>query len=248
MVAQSILFLLLVVSYPFWERYEIGTLKGSTEPDARVKSYRRTILYQWGVTLILLLLVGFRTLARSPAVLPGVPALTSGFLVAVLPGLLIGLLAPVLLAQWNPALRKKLEASFTGIAYYLPRTGRERALFALVCVTAGVCEEIIFRGWIIRYLAALPFGLTLWGSLGLSSALFGLVHLYQGWRGVALTAVLGGMLGLLFLVTGNLVVPIILHVLIDLRALWLMPRPATVSTEVTSSRHEGGGNVDADAV
>ena len=224
MVAQSILFLLLVVSYPFWERYEIGTLKGSTEPDARVKSYRRTILYQWGVTLILLLLVGFRTLARSPAVLPGVPALTSGFLVAVLPGLLIGLLAPVLLAQWNPATRKKLEASFTGIAYYLPRTGRERALFVLVCVTAGVCEEIIFRGWIIRYFAALPVGLTLWGSLGLSSALFGLVHLYQGWRGVALTAVLGGMLGLLFLVTGNLIVPVILHVLIDLRALWLMPR------------------------
>ena len=224
MIAQTVLLLLLAVSYPFWERYEIGTLKGSTEPDARVKSYRRTILYQWGVTLILLLLVGFRTLARSPAVLPGVPALTSGFLVAVLPGLLIGLLAPVLLAQWNPATRKKLEASFTGIAYYLPRTGRERALFALVCVTAGVCEEIIFRGWIIRYLAALPFGLTLWGSLGLSSALFGLVHLYQGWRGVALTAVLGGMLGLLFLVTGNLIVPVILHVLIDLRALWLMPR------------------------
>ena len=224
MIAQTVLLLLLAVSYPFWERYEIGTLKGSTEPDARVKSYRRTILYQWGVTLILLLLVGFRTLARSPAVLPGVPALTSGFLVAVLPGLLIGLLAPVLLAQWNPALRKKLEASFTGIAYYLPRTGRERALFVLVCVTAGVCEEIIFRGWIIRYFAALPVGLTLWGSLGLSSALFGLVHLYQGWRGVALTAVLGGMLGLLFLVTGNLIVPVILHVLIDLRALWLMPR------------------------
>ena len=228
MTAQSVLFLLLVVSYPFWERYEIGTLKGSTEPDARVKSYRRTILYQWGVVLVLLLLVGFRTLARSPAALPGVSGMTSGFLVAALPGLLIGLLAPVLLAQWNPTIRKRLEASFTSIAYYLPRTGRERALFALVCVTAGVCEEIIFRGWIIRYLAALPFGLTLWGSLGMSTALFGLVHLYQGWRGVALTAVLGGLLGFLFLVTGNLTVPIVLHVLIDLRALWLMPRPATM--------------------
>ena len=226
MIAQTVLLLLLIVSYPFWERYEIGTLKGSAEPDARVKSYGRTILYQWSVTLILVLLVGFRTMTRSPATLPGVPGLTSGFLVAVLPGLLIGLLAPVLLAQWNPALRKKLEASFTSIAYYLPRTRRERALFALVCVTAGVCEEIIFRGWIIRYLAALPVGPTLWGSLGLSSALFGLVHSYQGWRGVALTAVLGGLLGFLFLITGNLIVPVILHVLIDLRALWLMPRNA----------------------
>lgn len=224
MIAQTVLLLLLAVSYPFWERYEIGTLKGSAEPDARVKSYTRTIFYQWGVTLILVLLVGPRTMVRSPAALPGVPALTSGFLAAVLSGLLVGLLAPVLLAQWNPALRKKLEASFTPIAYYLPRTGRERALFALVCVTAGVCEEIIFRGWIIRYLAALPVGLTLWGCLGLSSALFGLVHLYQGWRGVALTALLGGLLGFLFLVTGSLIVPIILHVLIDLRALWLMPR------------------------
>lgn len=224
MTAQSVLLLLLALSYPFWERYEIRTLKDSTEPDARVKSYRRTILYQWGVTLILLLLVGPWMLVRSPAALPGVSGLTSRFLVAVLPGLLIGLLAPVLLAHWNPAIRKKLETSFASIAYYLPRVGRERALFALVCVTAGVCEEVIFRGWIIRYLAALPFGLTLWKSLGLSSALFGLVHLYQGWRGVAVTAVLGGLLGFLFLVTGNLIVPIILHALIDLRALWLMPR------------------------
>lgn len=220
------MFLLLIASYPFWERYEIGTLKGSTEPDARVKSYGRTILYQWGVTLILVLLVGFRTMVRSPAALPGVPAQASGLLVGLLPGLLIGLLAPVLLAQWNTALRKKLEAVFIPIAYYLPRTRRERALFAVVCVTAGVCEEIIFRGWIIRYFAALPVGLTLWGSLGLSSALFGLVHLYQGWRGVALTALAGGMFGLLFFVTGNLLGPIILHILIDLRALWLMPRPA----------------------
>ena len=248
MIAQTVLLLLLIVSYPFWERYEIGTLKDSTEPDARVKSYRRTILYQWGVALVLALLVGPRTLARPPAALAGVSGPTSEFLVTAAPALLAGLLAPVLLAKSNPALRKKREASFASIAYYLPRTGRERALFALVCVTAGVCEEIIFRGWIIRYLAALPAGLTLWGSLGVSAALFGLVHLYQGWRGVALTAVLGGLLGFLFLNTGSLIVPIVLHVLIDLRALLLMPRTAAVGAESAGGRRGGEGNADANTV
>jgi membrane protease YdiL (CAAX protease family) len=96
----------------------------------------------------------------------------------------------------------------------------------LVGLTAGVCEEIIFRGFLLFYLHTSPWKLDLTLALLISSVIFGLQHLYQGVNGVMASSVMGLMLGLLFLLTGNLVFPIALHTVMDLRLL-VMLRPAT---------------------
>jgi membrane protease YdiL (CAAX protease family) len=92
-----------------------------------------------------------------------------------------------------------------------------------------VCEEIIFRGFLLRYLHTAPWHLTLIWAIALSSAIFGLQHLYQGIAGVLQTTVMGVLFCLIFLITGNLAVPILLHTVMDLRVLLLLP-PTPTST------------------
>jgi len=50
----------------------------------------------------------------------------------------------------------------------------------------------------------------------ISSVIFGCSHVYQGMSGIAKSAVIGSIFGLLFLATGSLIPPMILHFLIDI--------------------------------
>jgi membrane protease YdiL (CAAX protease family) len=49
---------------------------------------------------------------------------------------------------------------------------------------------------------------------------FGLGHFYQGAKGIIGTAIVGAILGLLAILTGNLILPILVHALADAHALW----------------------------
>ncbi len=54
---------------------------------------------------------------------------------------------------------------------------------------------------------------------------FGAAHAYQGAAGVLLTGVLGGVFAALYLQTGSLLLPVLLHAAVDLRFL-LVPTAA----------------------
>lgn len=56
--------------------------------------------------------------------------------------------------------------------------------------------------------------------------IFGVNHLYTGIAGVAANCVLGFLIGLLFVLTGNLLLPIVFHALTDLRMLLILRPPA----------------------
>jgi CAAX protease family protein len=62
-------------------------------------------------------------------------------------------------------------------------------------VTAGFCEELIYRGYLQRQFTV--FTHTVIGGILLQAIVFALSHAYQGWNYVVLIAVLAGMLGVL---------------------------------------------------
>jgi membrane protease YdiL (CAAX protease family) len=97
----------------------------------------------------------------------------------------------------------------------LPRTPREKGVFALLSVAAGVSEELAYRGYAIPVLAPL---LGTWGGVALTSVIFGVLHAYQGWLGTARTALMGGVLAWGFLASGSLWPAILAHTAIDLVA------------------------------
>jgi membrane protease YdiL (CAAX protease family) len=107
----------------------------------------------------------------------------------------------------------------------LPRTPRERTLFAGLTLVAGWGEEVAFRGYAIPALAPLLGGG--WGAAAFTSAVFGVLHAYQGPVGIVRAGLLGLILAVPFLVLGNLWPSVAAHVVIDLvGGLWLGPRLA----------------------
>jgi len=114
----------------------------------------------------------------------------------------------------KPALKQS--KLFPDVSYLLPISGRERALFALVALAAGVCEEIVFRGWLLSVFHE-SLNLNGWTMVLSASICFGLAHYYQGVAGIVVTSVLGLVFCGLYVGSGTLLVPIIAHVLVDLR-------------------------------
>jgi membrane protease YdiL (CAAX protease family) len=100
----------------------------------------------------------------------------------------------------------------------LPRTRAERWSFAALAVTAGITEEVIWRGFGLGLLFMLLPHAPVAVPIVLAALAFGWAHLYQGWTGVLATAVLGGLFAWLYWATDSLLLPMLLHVLIDLRA------------------------------
>jgi uncharacterized protein len=77
----------------------------------------------------------------------------------------------------------------------LPRTSTEVALWIFLSLTAGFCEELIFRGYLFRQFSALTRSSV--AGLILQGIAFGAGHGYQGWKLMLLITVYGCMFGLL---------------------------------------------------
>lgn len=101
------------------------------------------------------------------------------------------------------------------LSQLLPRTRKERGVFALLSVAAGTGEELAYRGYVIPVLAP---HLGVAGAALVSTAVFGVMHAYQGALGIVRTALMGGVLAWGFIASGSLWPAILAHILIDLVA------------------------------
>lgn len=104
------------------------------------------------------------------------------------------------------------EAEF--VAYLMPETRAEKIGFAGLSLTAGICEELVFRGYLIPALSQATGSLV--AAAAISSAVFGVLHAYQRPAGAARAAVLGALLAAPLLATGSLLPGMAAHTLIDL--------------------------------
>jgi membrane protease YdiL (CAAX protease family) len=75
----------------------------------------------------------------------------------------------------------------------LPQSSVELLPYFALALTAGLCEEFLYRGFAMAALTRA--GLPVWGVVLLSSVFFGLAHLYQGRGGLVSTLVIGTVFG-----------------------------------------------------
>jgi membrane protease YdiL (CAAX protease family) len=99
------------------------------------------------------------------------------------------------------------------LGFLIPRSPLEMSLFLALSATAGVCEEIIFRGYFQRQFAA--FTRTVTGGLVLQAMLFGAGHAYEGGVRMILVAIYGVMFGALALTRNSLRPGMLAHFLHD---------------------------------
>ena len=116
----------------------------------------------------------------------------------------------------------------------LPQSAVELLPFLALGVTAGLCEEFLYRGFAMAVLAHL--GSPAWFAILISSIFFGLAHLYQGRGGFFSTLVIGAVFGTGRIAYNSLVPVIFWHSSVDLVAGVAGPRYLAVESTVTVTK------------
>lgn len=98
----------------------------------------------------------------------------------------------------------------------LPQSPVEMLPYLALAITAGICEEFLYRGFTMAVLTRVGF--QAWLVVLLSSLLFGLAHSYQGRGGVVMTFIVGLVLGVSRLAYDSLVPAIFWHSAVDVVA------------------------------
>ena len=98
----------------------------------------------------------------------------------------------------------------------LPQSTVELLPYLALAITAGLCEEFLYRGFAMAVLV--HAGLQPWAVVLISSVLFGLAHSYQGRGGIAMTLIIGTILGTSRIVYDCLVPAIFWHSAVDVVA------------------------------
>ena len=188
-------------------------------PAMRRRVYREAIAIQWSLVAVVVAL--WLWFGREWSGLGLIPHLTPGLI-----GTIVGA-AIVIVMIWRQraaALEDeetlaRLRQRMRHLEVMLPHAPDEMRGFSALSITAGICEELLFRGYLIWYfvhwLGLIPAAIV-------SSVLFGVGHLYQGVRGMLVTALFGAFLAAIYLVTGSLLMPMILHAAMDLHSGSLM--------------------------
>jgi membrane protease YdiL (CAAX protease family) len=238
--AQHVLVLVMVVAAPLWDRYEIPRLKASRDPRKKLKFYWTVITAEWVCTAVAYLALGFGTLFTIRT-MPGEIGWLTGsrgkpLVLGLFTAIAVTLLAPAIMALWNETIRIKAAKAAKTLSFLIPSSTEERRWWWLLCITAGVCEELLYRGFLLHYLHTAPFHLGLNWALMVAAVVFGIGHLYQGVKPALGTVVLGFALGAVFVATGSLLIPIIAHAVLDLRVLILLPA-GVVETSAGAEAH-----------
>lgn len=215
---DHVIVLVLLVAAPLegWYSYrKLALVPAQHRSAARMDWYRSVIVLEWGmVALVLALwLIEGRALSVLGFALPLGRSLLIGLGFTIAIAVLLFLQGRSALSAQGPAL-ERLKAQLAAASEILPRSETEHRRFRVVAWTAGICEEVLYRGYLIAYLAVFIDPRA--GAL-VAALLFGIGHAYQGVAGVIRTGLVGVGMGLLFVYSGSLLWPIVLHVLIDLQ-------------------------------
>jgi membrane protease YdiL (CAAX protease family) len=97
---------------------------------------------------------------------------------------------------------------------FLPSKEREWYHYLGLAISAGICEEVVFRFYLLSYWIQLTDQILI--GLILSSLIFGAVHFYQGYRAMIKIGLLSFFFGWLYTLTHSLLLPILLHTFIDI--------------------------------
>jgi membrane protease YdiL (CAAX protease family) len=220
---QHVLAVLLVAAVPVWDRVETRRVKQSSDVRARVQSYRRVVVVLWGLSALALAAMAPNDLLHPPALGGPFARLDAapGVALPIVAALLAGLAVPVLVGLASPSTRARLAKPLEALSWYLPNTPAERRWFAAVAVSAGVCEELLYRGFLLRYLTAPVPGLGGTGAVLVAALVFALAHTYQGALGAVATALMALGFTALFVASHALWLPMMVHAVVDLRVLLL---------------------------
>lgn len=234
----QIVFIILLIGLIFYMpvsgKQEIKKLKkaeneGNTKE--KTKFYYRTSIGSWLPIILILTLIPYAGLDLSDIGFKWIRLNTEALsLWVIIPVILIfGLYFLYILNTINilknkKSSRQKARKSITpeqGLV--IPATKKEKKLWVLVALSAGITEEIVYRGYLFYALHIIFPALNLFEILICSTLIFGIGHLYLG-KGAITSTILGFLYGSFFIVFNSLIPVIIVHALQDLIAKYILDK------------------------
>ena len=95
-----------------------------------------------------------------------------------------------------------LSAPQKALAQLAPQNAGELLLWVILSISAGICEEITFRGYLLQQFSRL--GGKVWIGVLASSLLFGIAHGYEGASGMIAITIYGALFCVLTIKRGSL--------------------------------------------
>ncbi len=133
----------------------------------------------------------------------------------------------------RPHWRRSVEEHKPTWRLFAPATRRERRMWVALSLSAGIGEELVWRGVLPALIAAVTGSLAI--GIGLSLVSFALAHAIQGLRSVLAIAAIAGAFHALVFISGSLYVAMVVHFVYDViagfsyarfaRDLGLLPSP-----------------------
>jgi len=245
---DHVLAVVLAVLFPLraaWFGYRrLADAEPAEVPRVRLWLYRQGIAIQW--TLAALTLALWASRGRSWSAIGLIPRPTWG-LIGVTVGLVIIVVYVVI--QRQKALEDeeavaRLRHQLRNIERMMPRSDEELRWFNRLSITAGICEELLYRGYLIWYLG---HWLPLVPAVLVAGLVFGLGHAYQGPRGIGVTTLVGFFMSAVYLVTGSLVASMVFHALMDLHAGYVARTALTREDDRGAAAGVGSRNLAANS-
>ncbi|MFZ6874930.1 CPBP family intramembrane glutamic endopeptidase [Undibacterium sp. Di27W] len=220
------------------DQQKTARLQAHTSSIERLSTYKHGIASWWGYACMASLMIPPSDLFIAAGTKNDMAWLRNS-------QLMMGVATTILVIYFSLAFMPAIHCSFkpkTRLSYWkalhsyyflFPVSKQERHWWVLLSLTAGICEEIFFRGFLLQFIhgqSHASWYLDLNLALVLSALVFGICHYYQGISGIVRTTVGGLLFGLLTILTNSLWLPILLHVLVDLAVL-LIYKPQQDSPE-----------------
>jgi membrane protease YdiL (CAAX protease family) len=215
--ADHLLAVILAVVYPVAGYISFRRLLRRIEAGEAVDRtglYLNTIAGHW--TLFTMVLLLWRWAGRDWNSLGFGLAMNVNFVV----GAVLTTVVVIMLAMQNRRVAaagadqmRDIRGKLGRLEIVIPRNGNELGRFYGLSLTAGIVEETLWRGFMIWYFSQF---LPLWAAALVSVIGFGLAHAYQGFENLPKITLIGALFALLFLLTGSLWLPMILHAAVDI--------------------------------
>ena len=188
---HTILVLAVLGGWTFWGRILADQLSAAANPN-RVRFYVVTLFFEW--LLFALVVAGVQRSGTSVLIVLGDHWHSLRQVLRDI-GIAAGFWIVSAILLWIFGWLLRIAALGRNVEFMLPRGALEITLWIVLSVTAGICEETIFRGYLQRQFMVLsksaPAGILL------SAAAFGAAHAYQGFRMVILIGLYGALFGIL---------------------------------------------------
>jgi len=217
-VFDHIVFLVLAVLLPLFGWLGVRRLRRNIEAGLpytrRVRDYRNNMLVLWSVCAATLgLWLWLERDWSAMGVAPPGNAYGQLAIAVAVALLVVGYsYRTLVLVRSSAATADNVIESTRSFSFALPHTRRDLRWFYGLSITAGITEEVLYRGFLLAYLSSY---VPLAWAVVLSALLFASGHAYQGLRGVVQVFILGVAFSSMYLLSGSLIVPIVAHVLVD---------------------------------